>query len=61
MEFDYLASAYVGDTITCTVTMTDQDEERRLIHGTVSYVNQDGAEVLRARFSGFPRTMRLRR
>jgi 3-hydroxybutyryl-CoA dehydratase len=61
MEFEYLASVYVGDTITCTVTMSEKDAEQRLIHGTASYVNQDGAEVLRARFSGFPSTMRLAR
>ena len=42
MEFEYLASVYVGDTITCTVTMTEKDKARRLIHGTAGYVNQDG-------------------
>jgi 3-hydroxybutyryl-CoA dehydratase len=61
MEFEYLASVYVGDTITCTVTMTEKDEAKRLIHGTANYVNQDGAEVLRARFSGFPSLVRLAR
>ena len=61
MEFEYLVPVYVGDTITCTVTMTEKDEAKRLIHGTASYVNQDGAEVLRARFSGFPSLVRLAR
>jgi acyl dehydratase len=61
MEFEYLASVYVGDTVTCTVTMAEKDEARRLIHGTASYVNQEGREVLRARFSGFPSLVRLAR
>lgn len=61
MEFEYLASVFVGDTITCTVTMTEKDEPNRLIHGTARYVNQAGLEVLRARFSGFPSTLRLAR
>lgn len=61
MEFEYLASVFVGDTITCTATFTDKDEANRLIHGTASYVNQDGQEVLQARFSGFPSTLRLAR
>src|SRR5215212_3323752 len=38
MEFEYVASLYVGDTITCTVTMTEKDEANRLIHGTAAYV-----------------------
>ena len=61
MSFEYLAAVYVGDTITCTVTMTEKDEANRLVRGTASYVNQDGKEVLRARFSGFPSLVRLAR
>ena len=61
MSFEYLAAVYVGDTITCTVTMTEKDEAKRLVRGTASYVNQDGKEVLRARFSGFPSLVRLAR
>lgn len=61
MTFEYLAAVYVGDTITCTVTMTEKDEANRLVRGTASYVNQDGKEVLRARFSGFPSLVRLAR
>ena len=61
MSFEYLAAVYVGDTITCTVTMTEKDEAKRLVRGTASYVNQDGEEVLRARFSGFPSLVRLAR
>ena len=61
MEFEYLASVYVGDTVTCTVTMAEKDEARRLIHGTASYVNQESREVLRAQFSVFPSLVRLAR
>ena len=61
MEFEYLAPVYVGDTITCTVTITEKDEASRLIRGAASYVNQDGREVLRATFSGFPSLIRLAR
>jgi acyl dehydratase len=59
MAFEYLGSVFVGDTITCTVTMTEKDAAQRLIRGAASYVNQDGKEVLRARFSGFPSLVRL--
>jgi hypothetical protein len=61
MEFESLASVYVGDMVPCTVTMAEKDDARRLIHGTASYVNQEGREILRARFSGFPSLVRLAR
>ena len=61
MAFEFLAPVYIGDTITCTVTMTEKDEAQRVIRGTASYVNQDGVEVLRARFAGFPSLVRLAR
>jgi 3-hydroxybutyryl-CoA dehydratase len=61
MSFEYLASVYVGDTISCTVSITEKDEAKRLIRGTARYVNQDGGEVMRARFSGFPSLVRLAR
>jgi 3-hydroxybutyryl-CoA dehydratase len=59
MHFYYVAPVYVGDTITCTVTFQEKDEEKRLLHATASCVNQDGVEVLQARFSGFPAQVRL--
>jgi hypothetical protein len=34
---------------------------RRLVRATAAFVNQDGAEVLQARFAGFPANMRLAR
>ncbi len=61
MDFHYLAPVYVQDTITCTLTFTEKDEAKRQFLGTVSYVNQDGVEVLRASFRGFPGQVRLRR
>ena len=61
MTFEFLAPVYIGDTITCTVIMTEKDEAQRVIRGTASYVNQDGVEVLRARFAGFPSLVRLAR
>lgn len=60
MHFHYLAPVYVQDTITCTITFTEKDEVRRQLLGNVSYVNQDGAEVLRASFRGFPGQVRLK-
>ncbi len=61
MNFEYLAPVYVGDTITCTVTITEKDEEKRRVNAAAGFVNQDSAEMLRARFSGFPGRIRLAR
>ena len=61
MHFYDIASVSIGDTITCTVTFTEKDEQKRLFHATASLVNQHGDEVLQARFSGFPANMRLAR
>lgn len=61
MSFDFLAPVYPGDTITCTVTIEEKDEEKRHVRARASFVNGDGAEVLRARFGGFPGNIRLAR
>jgi len=61
MHFHYVESVYIGDTITCTVTFTEKDAQKRLFKVTGSFVNQHGVEVLRARFSGFPSQVRLAR
>ena len=61
MHFHYMAPVYIGDTITCTVTFSEKDVEKRLFHGVASSLNQDGVEVLQARFSGFPALVRLAR
>lgn len=59
MHFSYIAPVYIGDTITCTVTFTEKDDQKRLFHATASLVNQHGVEVLRSQFSGFPGNVRL--
>jgi acyl dehydratase len=61
MSFEYLAPVFVGDTITCTVTISEKDEEKRRIEATTTFMNQDGVEVLRASFGGFPGRVRLAR
>ena len=60
MSFEYLAPVFVGDTVTCTVTIAQKDEERRRVKASTTFVNQDGVEVLRASFGGFPGRIRLR-
>ncbi|MGE5334535.1 MAG: MaoC family dehydratase [Nitrososphaerota archaeon] len=59
MTFEYLAPVFPGDTITCTVEFTERDTEHRRMTGNGRFVNEDGIEVLRARFSGFPAQVRL--
>lgn len=61
MSFEYLAAVYPGDTVTCTVTIADKDEEKRRMTGEAEFTNQEGKLVLRARFSGFPGRVRLAR
>lgn len=59
MTFQYLKPVYVGDTITCTVTVVEKDEEKRQVSCVVTYTNQDGVEVLKGSFRGFPGRVRL--
>ena len=61
MSFEYLAPVFVGDTITCTVIIAEKYEEKRRILASAGFVNQDGVEVLRASFGGFPGRVRLAR
>jgi len=61
MHFQYTAAVYIGDTITCTVTISEKNEEKRLVYARATFVNQHGAEVLQAQFSGFPANIRLAR
>jgi 3-hydroxybutyryl-CoA dehydratase len=61
MRFHYLAPVYVGDTITCTVTVAEKNEEQRQVICTVTFVNQAGVEVIRGGFRGFPSLIRLAR
>jgi 3-hydroxybutyryl-CoA dehydratase len=61
MHFHYIEPVYISDTITCTVTFNEKDEQKRLFHATASLVNQEGVEVLKSSFSGFPADVRLAR
>ena len=61
MVFEFIQAVYVGDTITCVITITEKDEEKRLLMAQATYVNQHNVEVLRARFKGFPGQVRLAR
>lgn len=61
MSFEYLSAVYPGDTVTCAVTITEKDEEKRRMTGEAEFVNQEGKQVLRASFSGFPGRVRLAR
>lgn len=60
MSFEFLAPVYPGDTVTCTVTVTEQDERGRFVM-QASLVDVDGVEVQRARFFGRPTEVRLAR
>ena len=61
MSFEYLAPVFVGDSVSCTVTVVEKDEAKRRVAASAGFFNQDGVEVLRARFSGFPGRIRLAR
>jgi 3-hydroxybutyryl-CoA dehydratase len=61
MSFEYLAPVFVGDSVSCTVTVVEKDEAKRRVAASAGFVNQDGVEVLQARFSGFPGRIRLAR
>lgn len=59
MHFYYKSPVYVGDTITCIVTIAEKDEAARRIHVNATLFNQNNQEVLKANFSGFPSDIRL--
>jgi 3-hydroxybutyryl-CoA dehydratase len=59
MTFQYLKPVYVSDTITCVVTIVEKDEEKRQVFCSVNFTNQDGIEVLKGSFCGFPSNVRL--
>jgi 3-hydroxybutyryl-CoA dehydratase len=61
MHFEFASAVYIGDTITCTVTIAEKDEVKRLFQANAVFLNQHGVEVLRAQFSGFPAHVRLAR
>ncbi len=51
MNFRFKRPVYIGDTITCTVTITEVDEKGRARADAV-FVNQDGELVLTAHLTG---------
>lgn len=59
MTFQFLKPVYAGETITCVCTVAAKDEARQQIQCAVTYTNQDGVEVLRGSFRGFPSNIRL--
>src|SRR5436309_4718459 len=40
MVFEFIQAVYVGDTITCVITITEKDEEKRLLMAQATYVKQ---------------------
>jgi 3-hydroxybutyryl-CoA dehydratase len=61
MNFQFPVAVYVGDTITCVVTITEKDEQKRIFRAKANFVNQDGVEVIYCTFAGFPSNVRLAR
>src|SRR5579875_965859 len=61
MNFQFPVAVYVGDTITCIVTITEKDEQKRVFRAKATFVNQDGVEVIYCTFAGFPSNVRLAR
>ncbi len=59
MNYNFLLPVYVGDTVTCTVTIIEKDAARRRLVGETVCINQEGKEVLRGTFEGFPSLVRL--
>lgn len=59
MRFEFVAPVYIGDTVTCEVTVVEKDEARRRVTCVVRCTNQDGQLVVSAGFSGFPVQPRL--
>jgi 3-hydroxybutyryl-CoA dehydratase len=39
MSFEYLVAVYPSDTVTCTVTIAEKDEEKRCITGETEFTN----------------------
>lgn len=51
MSFTFIRPVYFGDTITCTVSITDIDGNNRA-RANATFVNQDGITVMKARLDG---------
>lgn len=59
MHFEFLAPVFIGQTLTCVVTVLEKDEQRARLRCQAITTNQEGQEVLRATFNGFPTLLRL--
>ncbi|GAC1359789.1 MAG: MaoC family dehydratase [Ktedonobacteraceae bacterium] len=59
MHFEYLKPVYIGDTVTCVVTIIEKDVEKRVMVAHARFTNQEDVEVLSAQFNGFPAHVRL--
>lgn len=51
MSFTFIKPVYFGDTITCTVMITDVDEKKRA-RAVAEYVNQHGEKVMEGHLTG---------
>ena len=58
MNFSFLEPVYIGETITCTVTIAAIDE-RGVATAAAKMVNQDGVQVVEASWVGKPMLVRL--
>ena len=52
MSFSFLRPVYIGDTVTCTMTILSVTA-KQFARAEVSFVNQTGAKVMRAQLEGF--------
>ena len=52
MEFRFLSPVYIGETITCRITIEEVDE-RGFARAEGIFTNQDGHKVLEATLTGF--------
>jgi 3-hydroxybutyryl-CoA dehydratase len=54
MNLEFVGPVYVGDTVTIECEIVAVEEPRRKVRARCRWVNQDGVEVLRGSFAGFP-------
>ena len=52
MSFKFIKPVYFGDTVTCTIMITDIDTKNRA-RAVAEFVNQHGAKVMEGHLSGF--------
>jgi acyl dehydratase len=52
MEFRFLRPVYIGEKITCRITIEDIDD-RNFARAKGTFTNQDGQRVLEANLTGF--------